>query len=75
MITLFGDGINTKFTAPMRDCRVFATAKNGIHEAGKFLGIVTKIDGNQVHVKYQGETSVYLWRFPKGKNEWIEFGV
>lgn len=76
MITLFGDGINTKFTVPMCGCRVFATAKNGIHEVGEFLGIVTKIDGNQIHVKNKGETSVYLWRFPKGgKNEWIEFGA
>lgn len=75
MITLFGDGINTRFTTPMRECRVFATDKSGIHEAGKFLGTVTKVDGDKVHVKDKGETSIYLWRFPKGKNEWIEFGV
>ena len=76
MIALFGDGINTRFTKPMRDCRVFATAINAMHKHGDFLGLVSKVDGNQIHVKKNGETDLYLWKFPNGdKNETIEFGV
>jgi len=76
MITLFGDGISTRFTKPMRDCRVFATDKNELHKAGEFLGIVLKVEGNLLHVKNKGETDIYVWRFASDrKNEWIEFGV
>lgn len=76
MITLFGDGINTRFTTPTRGGSVFATAKNVMHKPGDFLGIVSKVDGNQIHVKNNGETDLYLWKFPSGdKNETIEFGA
>lgn len=76
MITLFADGINTRFFTPYRGCRVFASAKSMVHEAGKFLGFVSYLDGNQMHVKSGGVTDIYLWKFSDGrKNEWVEFGA
>lgn len=76
MIELFAEGINTKFNTPMRGCRVFATEQSMVHDAGEFLGTVSKVDGNKIHVDNKGETDIYLWRFPKGdKNHWIEFSA
>lgn len=75
MITLFAEGTKTRFFTPQFGCSVFASDKSMTHQPGKFLGIVSKIDGNQLHVKFGEVTNLYLWKFANGnKNEWLEFG-
>ncbi len=75
MVTLFANGINTRFFTPQRGCRVFASQKSMVHEPGKFLGLVSCVNDNQLHVTAGDATEIYLWRFHNGsKNEWLEYG-
>jgi len=65
-----------QFFRPIKGCKVVATDSHHKLNAGDYVGIVHKVDGNIITFKNrQGEHENMLWRFKEGNNTTITFGA